>query len=879
MEIEEPFSMTDECGRLGKAYSSTILAFAPGAISTVSYNIPLGQDFASGIGNGVVVATKTLDLQDMICPTWGLSGPYNPDITAFPNMAPGSGDIVQVAGSNQLSEVVGGAGVTIGAPFYPIIVMPTGILTVDPAWTRCSSNLNQFFPIFDPPQTLAIADILDVPAAPALPPTPTPEPQMIPPASTSSPFVAQAPPEQPPPTVVPNPEVQTGIVQEQADPTNANVMDAGLPGPAVSPSTTNPLPATPPASATFANDPNVNAAKVQSSPVAPIQQAQTTEHQEQAEPNLAGQLNAALAVTKSQAAAPIQASPPNSVNNAPSPNEPAIPQTPSIPSPTNNIEPQSPSPVVESVGAGAPPAVTSSPPNNDRFDSPAPAPAFAGVINDNNDSGSSAGPPPISASGLGGQIYRPFVPATTAQSTIEVAPVPAGGSGSSPSPGAQVAPNQSGNENPPQQQQPNQAAPVPAGGSGGSPSPGAQVAPNQSGNENPPQQQQPNQAAPIPAGGSESRPSPGAQGVPDQSDNDNSPQQQQPNLPANNNNPPASIPNPPQTPPAPPNPSPQPSGPLSTPQNNPPTPPNNSPESNSPQEQGPSPSQQQQQPPSPPPNPPAIHINSQTYTRNSASAYIIASQTLIPGGAVVTISNSQSDSNGDSNGDSESGSGSGSKSKSVNNAVSGTPNGSPAPTSAPAPVQISLATDGSIAVIGSSTQDIVVSASATPPAPPLFSSGASSYSPPPMPSASLSSDSSETEPESAFTINNQPFMLQPTPPTAALVTGADSTMAEDTAAVTLTAVGQTVTIASAPVALASSEGSVVLVEGTGTGASVVAVPSATQSGGGVVIEPAPSSESASASAQGVGSGAVRKRVKGLWAWAGWMGFTTLMMGA
>ena len=374
MEISQPLSLVDACGVVGKTFSSTILAFAPGVISTVSYDIPLGANLASYRAQHGPYAsvTKTLDPKDLACPTWGLSGPWNPNFSAAPLLDAG-GWVPQVNPAGGLiSEVDAGEHATVGAPFFPIVVMPTEALSLDPAWASCRDNFIGEVPVFDPPRTLEGQAVLAGPGAP--PPTPTPALELVAPTAVSSPApVSQPLMEQALSTGSPSPG-SNNVGNGNADPANPSI---GVP----------PAPAvvTPVSSAAFTavhdpQNPVVQEVPLSSSttadsavPPAPSNPVQAAAGGNPGSPTTnapnppanvpdMAQLQSALAVSTSQAAVPVPVpanSPP--ANNQPANNQPANNQ------PANNQPANTPpanTPPANTPSANTPPA--NSPPTNNQ---------------------------------------------------------------------------------------------------------------------------------------------------------------------------------------------------------------------------------------------------------------------------------------------------------------------------------------------------------------------------------------------------------------------------------------------------------------------------------------------------------------------------------
>ena len=132
-------SVSNYCGLVGSAHTNPPPVAVP-AITTASYKTwpstcrPQGEDAEAHI--------DTLALSDLACPTWGLSNPFS----------------TSCDGSTYLTA-------TYGEPYNPVILVPTEILSIDPAWGSCTSNsadalLTLPCGIYDPPKALQTAHAL-----------------------------------------------------------------------------------------------------------------------------------------------------------------------------------------------------------------------------------------------------------------------------------------------------------------------------------------------------------------------------------------------------------------------------------------------------------------------------------------------------------------------------------------------------------------------------------------------------------------------------------------------------------------------------------------------------------------------------------------------
>ena len=125
-------------------------------------------------GNYIDAVIDTLNLEDIACPTWGLSDPFYTTC---------DGDVYLTA--------------TEGPPYNPVILVPTQFLNYDPLWGSCTkipSNGPFLLPcgVYDPPRALHAASAMAPPTTPASnPPGTTPPPAE--PEVAASPKVTQAP--------------------------------------------------------------------------------------------------------------------------------------------------------------------------------------------------------------------------------------------------------------------------------------------------------------------------------------------------------------------------------------------------------------------------------------------------------------------------------------------------------------------------------------------------------------------------------------------------------------------------------------------------------------------------------------------------------------
>lgn len=150
MSVIGGISVSDSCGLKGSVHTNPP-PVAVQAITTASYVNwpstcrPQGQDAEAVI--------NILALSDIACPTWGLSGPFT----------------TTCDGGTYLTE-------TYGAPYNPVILVPTELMSIDPAWAACTTNTDDALltlpcGIYDPPIALSTASAM-VPGDPSEDPLP-----------------------------------------------------------------------------------------------------------------------------------------------------------------------------------------------------------------------------------------------------------------------------------------------------------------------------------------------------------------------------------------------------------------------------------------------------------------------------------------------------------------------------------------------------------------------------------------------------------------------------------------------------------------------------------------------------------------------------------
>lgn len=139
MSVIGGISVSDSCGLKGSVHTNPP-PVAVQAITTASYVHwpstcrPQGQDAEAVI--------NILALSDIACPTWGLSGPFT----------------TTCDGGTYLTE-------TYGAPYNPVILVPTELMSIDPAWAACTTNTDDALltlpcGIYDPPIALSTASAM-----------------------------------------------------------------------------------------------------------------------------------------------------------------------------------------------------------------------------------------------------------------------------------------------------------------------------------------------------------------------------------------------------------------------------------------------------------------------------------------------------------------------------------------------------------------------------------------------------------------------------------------------------------------------------------------------------------------------------------------------
>ena len=195
-------SATDDCGLRGNNIKSTMLAFAPGELSTVQ-----GHLWGGGVQEQ---KTKVFNFADLPCP------PYDVMYDDWYKPAPGE-------------------------PYRPLIALPEKVRDLDPWWSACTDAF--YFTGLDPPRTLQKATAMVTPVAPAAnhDPAITPDPaQPVPalPVQTDAGQPAKAA-DDPSDNKNPDGGVPPTPTLKQADPQQGDASKDPADPPAVDPGTNN----------------------------------------------------------------------------------------------------------------------------------------------------------------------------------------------------------------------------------------------------------------------------------------------------------------------------------------------------------------------------------------------------------------------------------------------------------------------------------------------------------------------------------------------------------------------------------------------------------------------------------------------------------------
>ena len=138
-------SATDFCGYLGPIIKSTLVAFAPGELSTIATPLDFGIGGALG---SIPSATSVYNFDDLPCPP--MSVMWNQWYKPAP-----------------------------GEPYRPLLAFPSKLTGLDPLWKNCNQG---YFTGYDPPRTLDHAAAMAPKVTP--PSTPNPDPAAAKPAAT-----------------------------------------------------------------------------------------------------------------------------------------------------------------------------------------------------------------------------------------------------------------------------------------------------------------------------------------------------------------------------------------------------------------------------------------------------------------------------------------------------------------------------------------------------------------------------------------------------------------------------------------------------------------------------------------------------------------------
>ena len=170
--MSQGIHVTDLCGTIGSSFTSAVVPVSSGALKSVSYNIAVGETLTTAVMHATSY-TKPVRPEDLACPTWGISGNWNPRPDADPLNIPGGIvlDVPSAAAPGATSLAVIGVvkeDTVVGPPWYPILVLPHEVLGLDALWQQCEGKLiNPSFPIFDPPHSLSGETVLVSTSAPA----------------------------------------------------------------------------------------------------------------------------------------------------------------------------------------------------------------------------------------------------------------------------------------------------------------------------------------------------------------------------------------------------------------------------------------------------------------------------------------------------------------------------------------------------------------------------------------------------------------------------------------------------------------------------------------------------------------------------------------
>ena len=151
LEMIGTATVSDHCGTIDRVATGTIVALPADGVSTLSFNVSIGSTilvmaesgYPPSLFQSLKSYTKTLNIRDLACPTWGFA---SVSYTASTVQMEGIDGKTRPYVGNLTQSVV-------GPPFNPIILPPKELLSLDPAWARCS-DFEFVYNLFDPPRAL-----------------------------------------------------------------------------------------------------------------------------------------------------------------------------------------------------------------------------------------------------------------------------------------------------------------------------------------------------------------------------------------------------------------------------------------------------------------------------------------------------------------------------------------------------------------------------------------------------------------------------------------------------------------------------------------------------------------------------------------------------
>lgn len=146
-------TVIDHCGTINRVSTNTIVALPADGVSTLSFDIPIGsaiQVIDGGTGVRIQLQslksyTKTLNTRDLECPTWGIARVFK---------TVGTVRRTDLLYEQHTYDRINVTHSVVGPPFDPIILPPKELLSLDPAWARCS-DFEFLYNLFDPPRALS----------------------------------------------------------------------------------------------------------------------------------------------------------------------------------------------------------------------------------------------------------------------------------------------------------------------------------------------------------------------------------------------------------------------------------------------------------------------------------------------------------------------------------------------------------------------------------------------------------------------------------------------------------------------------------------------------------------------------------------------------